>query len=256
MSRKKITLPTDRFVSKQAVDKLHGARSAMWGAPHTANKERANKVLAERTIESLRNFVPGALGFKAVADLRAAAGKTRSTTEGLGNLFAETMKRYPKFKKQVANSGYDYLLFDSKGEPVLAKGDRLIGKARYTKSNGNIKLTSKRPFGIGRYRMQLNELLDRAVPEYIEGKMGSHGVSFTRYGADLKIYNQSTGTEQVLKFSEVAKAELISVTGGRKVRLQLKDGSIIEIMVSDLSKPDATEKMFKQIEYWLELKKR
>jgi|GEM_PF-1794028 len=261
MGRTKIVLPTSRFVSKEAVRKLKSARSAMWKAPHTENVKRLKTFVAEGRFHDLKQLGAGIIGLKAVRDFRNAAAKTRGTSEGLANAFAETMKRYPGFKKQVAaagKAGNDYLMFNAKGEPVLVKGDRLIGKAMHVKDEkGEVKVRGRKPFGIGRYRMQLQEVLDRAVPEYIEGKMGHESISFTRYGNELRIYNQTTGNEQKIEFDLIKKAEIHPYAGGkRKILVYLKDGSMFEIIISELADKNANEKMIKELKYWLEIEKR
>jgi len=242
MVRKKITPPTSQFLPKSSADKLKAARGAWAKSPHTQNKKRLKTMLSERNIPSLREFAFGATGLKAVRDLRDAAGAIRGTTDGMASQLAETMKRYPEFRKEVAKLGGDYLYFNSKGEPMLVKGDRLIGKARFRKEGDSIKLGSKKPFGIGRFRMQLKEMMDRATPEYIQGTMGGQKVSFVRYGEELRIFNQITGAEEKYLFSKFAKVELKRVEGGREIIIVLSNGKILKIFVPDKKIPKGADK--------------
>lgn len=200
---------------------------------------------------TIRDFAVSATGVKILKDFGRAdvklkgkdiiigAAGVKGSTEAIGNVFACEMQRFPRFKEQInamKENGKKYVFVDKKGELVLTSRRQILG--------------------FGRHRMKVEELMKRAVPEYIEGTMGRNSVSFARMGAEFRIYNQMTGAEERIEFSNVLKAELLSVAGGKKIRIRLKDGRVIEIIVPELADPGKNKKMFSQIEYWIENKKR
>ncbi|VVB75464.1 Uncharacterised protein [uncultured archaeon] len=248
MGRVKVIHPTDKFVTPKLAGHLAKMRGLMWKAPHEANKHRFRELKGSVNSRTISDFAVGATGMRILKDwkgveikfggkkIRIGRDATRGATKGIGHAFAAELQRFPEFKRQVESTGKKFVYVNAKGELILTNRKQVLG--------------------FGRHRMKISDLLATAGPEYIEGEMAGHSVSFVRYGAEFKIYNQATGAEQKIEFEQVLKKELIDAAGGKKIRLVMKDGSIIEIMVPHLANPEDNAKMIKQIQYWLELKKR